>query len=365
MLITNATANRRRVITGIALLNVLFLATVALTNLLLLHRVSRSMLFVGDVYGGISANLFSIQAMVEKAGPLFYVATSHVTFAAVLCAAPALSIGAHLWQRPTAATNAAERTCAVVFASVSLLLLMAMTVKFTVDLGGAEIYRVNARYYIVLIPLGVMSLFGAIDQGLCRAPRLTHKVLVMGAAVALGVTLHRVAPTRFVLMVDHPDMAWKQYSAPWITTVVVVAAPLVLIYYGWRQRPGRWVFATFYLALVFMGNVATFWAQRQIAGGYEPFTNLARLVASAVPADQRDNGVVFGKQYAGPVYAFLYEFPGTPYLVNVADGARVDSSMLPPGTQWIAVLGDRPIDIPTHDDIRRQDFVFAAIDRAP
>jgi phosphoglycerol transferase len=354
-------------LTAIMSLDVMFVAVIATVNWLLLARVSSSMFFVGDVYRGVSRELISASGVAGKLGDMLFVGVGHVVFFAVVCLVPLLATVRQLLGMGVQDPRAFEKTIALLFGVVGILFLIAVTIKFTFNpaFGKDEIFRVNARYYLFMVPLFLMALYDWLEKRPRSIERrgLLWPIASTAGGVGLVVAFFMIMPRYRILMVDFPDVCWIPYSDPRVAGVLIVSAAVVALYYGLSKCPRALVFSVFYLCISTAGNVAAFKGQRFVSAAYDEPSDAARTISNLLAASELNDGVVFAKQYGGSAYAFLFGFSGTPYLVDVRSGGRIGREQIPAAARWVLALDEYKVDMPLVDSVRGRGFHFGRLPR--
>lgn len=214
-------------------------------------------------------------------------------------------------------------------------------------MGGNKHSGYRQHYYDFLFPLffilAAAQLRVSEDSGASRV-RVLLAALVTGALAvySLTVAMHRFLPNH----VDHPDL--RGFMANSTLCIILGCTGLVaLAAWGYRRRLGAQIFVFVFLPLSLLSSgvvVNQIQSQRMHSDKYDHAGEFVRLYL----AEQTDGLVIAGHDPSKLVQAqFHIDSPHT-RIVHVAHGQALDTSNIPPESNWLLVFDTHEIRLPTY-----------------
>lgn len=219
-------------------------------------------------------------------------------------------------------------------------LTLGMTVNFTAQLGGEEIWRMHGRYYSFVIPIYLVMMFAAAEAQ-PRGSKNQPSALLVRTAAVLGLAL--MAVIQFVWRTGYTIAPWDfpeifvLRPSSWIGTMIVLlgAASFAAILL-WPSR-GAYVFACFFMVINLASLGQTTRWQFAHARGVAPYTGTAGALRLLIPSESLDHGVIIGSDRSTISY-FLVAMRSRSRVVLVPPNSVIDSATVG-AAAWAVVDG--------------------------
>jgi phosphoglycerol transferase len=255
----------------------------------------------------------------------------------------------------TARIRRARLALLTVFAAAALCCAAAMTIKYTADIGGAEMLRIHGRYYSFAIALCVLAM------------GCTWAMLPVGVALPVGTAwLLRIAGVLGIAVLLVVQFWWRHRFtlAPWdfpeiwsfglddfsasgarAGTILVTIGGLCLLAGILKPTYGALLF------LVFVGALDASNLERvtrwQFAHGqaFGPYSRPALAMSTLLAGPALDHGIVIGPDRGMLTYT-LFNMRSRSRVMLLAQDSTITPSMLDDNADWVLLQGHYDIQIP-------------------
>jgi len=347
--------SRRRVLTSIPLFIVSTYATLVCMNGLIAGRLELSpFAFVGTVYQGYFSGGFSAASWLGHSRELLSIVGGHAIVLAALVAPAAALAAAELHRlyttRETVDSAMRTRFLLIVFTVAATLITVAMTVNFTAQAAQREPayhFRLHGRYYSFVLPLYLAIFFGL--EGHQRGVwwRRTGALVGVVAAVLLAyLESHRTLypfdyPEAFVFSSWHGGLR-SGLAAIGANALTQAGIAFAIVGYAamlWRSKSvARW-YPMLLIALFAVSNVRVSGWQWTNSTDNSGIRADARSMRQIIAPSERNQGLVVGPEWNGPIAYFLFNFNASARVLVRDTGSRITEADLPPGTPWVLLIG--------------------------
>lgn len=288
----------------------------------------------GTMVDGSLRNLLNqfLENPLELVGTTAYVLSGHLLFLFLLYGLPI--VAAVLALRVPANPDGRPTSLLAIIALVNVVTLIAVSVLFTVSVN--EIGRVHMRYYGFAFSLLIPLLFLV-----AAAPPRRDRLIAAGAAgltAVMGVLLVHgysdIVP--IATASDAPDIAIVRLPLAGIAVLalpaVAAAALLAAGHRAWKHLAAVFVLAFSLTDAVLVTRLIGTAFNNDYARGEE-----ARVVTAIVPADQRNEVLVVGRN-RDATSKFFFNYRATPFHLHREDGAKVLTGEIPNEARWVVTL---------------------------
>ena len=356
--------NRRTLLACVALFILSTYVTLAgLNGILTRHVQLHPLMFVGDLYRSYLFQGALLTSWLGKARLLFGILCGHlIVFGAVF--APALALGAchlrGLYARQPSSLEAdlsRGRTLFVLicFAALVTSLAVAMTTNFTAQIAQmapVERLRLHGRYYTFVFPLYLILYFG-FGRDDKRLP-VSDTWIRAGAAVGCvtAALLYYLQGKRIIYPFDYPEAfafsAWHGQprvglagiAATMLTYAGIAAAVTSHALILWRGRAALFLYPLLLLTVFSISNMGVTAWQHSNSVDNAMLRADALAMKQVIPASERDEGLVVGSEWNGPLAYFMFNFRSSARVLVRAAGAVLTDADIPTGARWV-LLTDR------------------------
>jgi phosphoglycerol transferase len=279
--------------------------------------------------------------------------------------------------------DAVSRDCALrrtrfkllaVLAISALVFSVAMTIRFTSELGGSEIWRIYGRYYSFTIALciAVMGIAGSIWQERDEIP--APIALVLRGAAAIGILVLLVVQfwwraTFSIAPWDFPEI-WSFASNDFIGSGATIGTALVIVgclcFGGILFRPAFSIrfFIPFFAILNASSLVqVTRW---QFAHGraFAPYSQPAYALHTLLTEPMLDRGLIIGPDRGVLSYA-LFNLRTRSRVLLLPEHSILSQVLVGPDVDWVLAEGAYDIQLPGRVVIKAERLTFIAIHPVP
>ena len=355
----NFGSSRRTAMSALVVFGLTTYLSMVLVNAILVgHFRFSPLLFVGTFYQDVLAST----EFVPRWRNLYPVLLGNGIALYILNGIPAILIGCALWLVVTRRTGEMEVPAKVlrthrfsllaVFALCALLCSVAMTIRYTADIGGTEIWRIHGRYYSFTIALCivVMAASGVLLRQLGDIPGWVLLVLriaaFLGILVLVAVQLwwrraFSIAPW------DFPEIwpfSWSDINGgrgPTGTALVLIGC---ICFAGMLLRPARSIgFFLVFIALLDAAGLVqvTRWQFAQSRSS-EPYSLTASALNVLLAGPSLDRGLIIGPD-RGMVTFTLFNLRSRSHVLLLPQQSVVSQGAVGPDVDW--VLTEGPYDL--------------------
>jgi hypothetical protein len=270
----------------------------------------------------------------------------------------------------TAAPDAEEAGGGRPLALWSLAVLgtaLAMSVVFTALLARsnpAEATRVHGRYYSFALPLVLAAWAAAYPaiRGRPWFPRWAAGAAAVGAACGFGmaccgdwVTIYPWDYPELLGLSRWPALGRQVAVLPWaLAAAAAAAAVLIAIRPGWTL----WVVGTLIAGGFVAGQYNVWQWHAENTAGQGRITREARAVATLLPPDARDRGLVVGERRHGRMAFALYGLMANSRVLVRPALAVLSRRDVPPDVEWILTTDPIAVDLPCRSVVAGQETTF-------
>jgi phosphoglycerol transferase len=339
------------------------------------------LLFVGRFYRGVLTS----SGVIPSWNLLYPVLLGNGIALAMLVGIPITCIGCGLWfvcRQPLAGTalngytlRRARFTVLAVLAISALVFSVIMTVRFTTELGGSEIWRIYGRYYSFTIALCIatMGISGTIWRGEGGEIPAPISLALRGAAV-LGILVlmavqfwwraaFAIAPW------DFPEI-WSFTLNDFIGGRATIGTALVIIgclcFVGTLFRPVLSVgfFLTFFAALDAASLIqVTRW---QFAHGraFAPYSQPAFALHTLLAGPTLDRGVIIGPDRGMLTYT-LFNLRSRSRVLLLPQRSVLSQGMVASDVDWVLTEGPYDIQLAGRTIVKTERLTLIAVHPVP
>ena len=199
---------------------------------------------------------------------------------------------------------------------------VAMTVHFTSQVGGDEIWRIHGRYYSYVVPLFFLLMFVAEGQrpdSMSDRHAWTYRLVALGG-FALLIAVQFCWRTNYIIVPwDFPELFalshWDwSHRARDLGSVILLSGAGFLVAMLVRPRASVTLFVCFFSVLSSASLVQTTRWQFAHGRGLSPYADIAVAIRTLIPQDKLDKGVIVGTDRGSLSYV----------VVNLRSKSRVD-----------------------------------------
>jgi len=223
-----------------------------------------------------------------------------------------------------------------------------MTINFTGQMGGDEIWRVHGRYYSFVIPIYLFLMFAVAEQ--CR-PRANLPGLLVRIPAIFGLATMPLAQfywrtTYAINPFDFPELfaltSWPWQPEAWLLGSIMIACG-ALVFFAMIILPrfGPILFACFFCLFNLTSlRQTTVWQFAHMHGA-SPLTEAGFALRTLLPAEALDRGLIIAPNRIQIPY-FLVALRSRSKVALVEAGSIVDDKLVG-SADWVVLEG--PYDV--------------------
>lgn len=322
-----------------------YVSLITLNATLTGHLRLHPLLFVGDGYMAF----FSAKQPIGAIRDLLIASAGNGIALAVLVGFPIIYIAVQLfthrgypagWKSPVASKTGLS----LAFLICATITTVGMTVNFTAQYGGPEIWRVHGRLYSFVIPMYLMLMFAVNEQ--CHSHAVGSKLFLRVPAI-LGLAIVVIAQlflrvTFTVNPFDFPELfvftSWPWWPTIWLlgTVAGVVGVIVFAAIIAWPGF-GPALFACYFVFLNVLSLHQTIIWQFAHMHGIRPLTEAGSVLRMLLPPDALDRGMIIAPDREKIPY-FLFALRSRSQVALLAPNSIVNEDTIG-SAEWVVLEG--------------------------
>lgn len=248
----------------------------------------------------------------------------------------------------------------VAFTLLATVVSMVMTINFALYVGSitpTELVRIPGRYYAFVLLLYLPGFFVLQHQKALaiRPPGGWRLWGLLGLAAALSMFWVRRAFNLYPW--DYPEIfsTSLQDGSKFLSLPIIIMG---VIFYGIVSiKPKlQWVLYPLFVFCLFTASQyrVIAWQFGQ-AEAYGPPAIQGRALRDLIPEAERSRGTIIGDDRYGKMANFLFGFSSDAWVRVLPQGDTITLDELPPGTDWVILLGKYDVNIPIRSSFSAPD----------
>lgn len=358
-------------------------AMVAINAGLTGHAQFSPLLFVGTFYSGLMA----LSPGLFPPGVVWHPAVAgHGIAVAMLAGFPLLAILLGLWavarglrsggsygmpEMDAGKELSARFAFLAVFSILALITSVAMTVRFTTQIAGTEVFRIHGRYYSFTIALciatmGIAATFMHADP---RVRLTIGRVVRLGGMLGILVLLGVQFWWRRIFSItpyDFPEI-WSfalndfSGSGPTIGTCLVVVGGVGFAAMVWLPQRGTLLFLLFFASVDVAGLLQVSKWQSAHSRAFGPYGQPAAALRILLgPTGTLDRGVIIGPDRGALTYT-LFNMRSRARVLLLAPNSEVSAATIGEGADWVLLQGAYKLQIPGTVMLKSEHLTFIVL----
>jgi phosphoglycerol transferase len=319
--------------------------------------------FFGSLYGGLAARATTAVEYVHLAALSAKSLAGHLLGICLLFGMP-VALGLYTSAFSLCDDELTPQRKLSLFTLLVFGNLVAVTAIFTASLanmlGTEEIVRLHARYYDFAFPLLYMIAGSQLAPYSMRGGRVWRMLWALPVG---GVALYAVYTQLVPFLpnfVDSPE--FRGFIAnPKIYYLLSALSLLSLALWAFTARLGAGVFTYFFLPLAVLLTNLDVNRELRLRLIASPYENGAIFAHEYLSQDDRKRLVIAGSHTGELHLASVLLDTLQVVLLPVAENAAFDLSQMPPGKEWLLLVGDHPLSEDIACQIRGNGFVLARL----
>ncbi len=302
----------------------------------------------GNAYKGLLVGTSSF-AFASILGPIFWFCLAGHLLLLAFVVLPTVVLGFRPGLPPRPDLPPGRTAALVTFAVLSLGLLLAMVVKFTVDTRGVGPYesasRLHGRLYEFALPLLVLILAAR------QPPEASSDRKGRATAIVLLITATLVALAAIMLgkhytpgTVDFPVASWILSGRRNLALAITGLAVVSITFLVRGQRAGVNACCAVLVAMAAWGDVETFRSQRNFAAIVGEQDRSLAALAMLVPGGARNDGAIVARANSAIAYRAAFHVLSRAPII-VLDKDKLDDRDIPPGRKWLLLVDPYALDL--------------------
>ena len=323
--------------------------------------------FTGPVYAGFVADSSRIGDTLARLPGYISQLRGHASFVLLTYFTPLMILTFFAMRRFMPGENqrplAPQFSALLLFAIVIFAFIVAMTIKFSVDIVAADtnqtITRLQGRYYSFAFPFIPICAAVVLDRYCSdlRLPQPRVWVFVIAGFLALlalfvGARLGRFEGSFGV--VDFPDTFFmRQRGARFCVLAVAVLVTVLLLKRG--RHGATWFIAYWAILMSFPTIAAQHWAVTAVRETNEDRFPIA--VKHLIGPDEKNAGLIVASTYDdGKVFRVMFYLNSLSHAIIVPKGSALGEGRIDPDREWLLLLDDYRVLVPAQTIVKGDGF---------
>lgn len=248
----------------------------------------------------------------------------------------------------------------IVFTFLATLITMALTINLTAYLGNhspSQFTRLYGRYYSFVLFLYLIGYFILQEKSLAPLSppggwRLWGIISLIAAVLMFWVQrVFNIYPW------DYPELfstsLWSREQL--LGLPIIMIGIIVYAFISIKPKLHLVLYPLFLFSLFIMSQFQVIGWQFERVSEYGAPAVQGRALRDLIPEADRSQGTVIGPDRYGEAAIFLFGFSSDPRVLKLPQGDKITMDMLPPGTDWVILLGKYDLDLPVKSSLSTDD----------
>ena len=248
------------------------------------------------------------------------------------------------------------------YTSIILFFLLIVVVLFTASISGSGPYESNARlhmrYYNFSLPLLLLVAASQLSLNAISTPTRFRAIIgiPIGAAICYAVYTQLAAYTPS--FIDNPELRGFTFNSS-VFRVLGGLSVFSLAAWVYSARAGARIFLYLFMPLAVC--LSTFQVNKELRQRLVPdvFDKAGIFTKQYLSNEDISRVVIVGSEPAALFRSLFYLDNSNASLEVISRGAAYDPSKLPPGKEWILVIGDHALPANTFFQLPMNGFTLA------
>jgi len=315
---------------------------------------------LGELYGSYATSAVKGSRYLSELKLARYVLYGHLLGLSALLGVPLASIASMTRQSHHDTHDDKHLRIIQLFALTSLATLLVIVVLFSAHIGAAydlkEVARLHMRYYDFMFPLLFIIAAAHISSGASVPPKSWRTWSAVLPVAILAMQAIRVLVKRYhPITTDCPEL--RGFTVNHIAFVsLAVLGLLSLLVWGIRRTWGASLYVFVFLPLTMV--TSSHYVFKELRQGYrtENIYDSAPLFARRYLSNEVSQLVIAASDRTGLYRAQFHIDNPDAATVELPAGAALEAAQIPPGKNWILLIGDHKVHFPVQYELSMGEY---------